>query len=190
MAPFASRAEALAWARELVSRDDVLYVDTETTGVRFGRDDVIDIGIVDSGGRILMDQLVRPSVAIPAEAEAVHGISNRDVATAPRLTDLWSDIRKYLDDHVVVSYNATFDEQMLRNAAEKRGLDWVEPQRWDCAMEAFAAFNEQPSHYRPGYRWINLEAAARMLGLELPEHRAAADAMLCLELVQELSRRR
>jgi DNA polymerase-3 subunit epsilon len=188
--PFASRAEALAWARELVVRDDVLYVDTETTGVRFGRDDVIDIGIVDSAGRVVMDQLVRPSVAIPADSEAVHGISNRAVSTAPRLADLWDDIRRLLNGRVVVSYNATFDQQMLLDASRKRGLQWIEPQRWDCAMEVFAAYNEQASHYRPGYRWINLETAARTLGLDLPEHRAVSDAMLCLELVQELSRRR
>ncbi len=136
-----------------------------------------------------MDQLVRPPVAIPADSEAVHGISNRSVATAPRLPEIWSILAKLLENRVVVSYNATFDEQMLADAGNRRGLPRISPSRWDCAMEAFAAYNGELSHHRPGFRWINLGSAARILGLEQPQHRAVSDAMLCLELVQELSRR-
>jgi DNA polymerase-3 subunit epsilon len=189
MGPFVDRTDALSWAKELVGRDDVLYVDTETTGVRFGRDDVIDIGIVDSAGRVVMDQLVRPVVAIPADSEAVHGISNRVVASAPGLEALWTDISRLIANRVVVSYNANFDQQMLADAAKRRGLARLSPARWDCAMEAFAAFNGQLSHHRRGYRWINLETASRILGIEPPQHRAVSDAMVCLEVVQELSRR-
>ena len=189
MGPFASRTHALAWAAELVARSDVFYLDTETTGVRFGYDDVIDIGIVDGSGLVVMDQLVRPSVPIPTDSEAVHGISNKVVANSPRLPDLWSDLTTLLKNRVLVSYNAAFDEQMLGDAARRRNLQPISPVRWDCAMEAFAAYNGESSHHRPGFRWINLGDAARMLGLDAPEHRAVADAMLCLELVQELSRR-
>jgi DNA polymerase III subunit epsilon len=188
--PFQSRGQALAWARDLVRRSDVLYLDTETTGVRFGFDDVIDIGIVDGRGIVVMDQLIRPSVAIPGDSEAVHGISNRAVSNAPRLPEVWSELSRILNGHVVVSYNATFDEQMLSDAGARRGLSPIAPAKWDCAMEAFAAYNGELSHHRPGFRWINLGAAARLLGLEAPKHRAISDAMLCLELVQELSRRK
>ena len=190
MGPFESRGHALDWARELVGRTNVLYLDTETTGVRFGVDDVIDVGIVDGRGIVVMDQLVRPSIAIPADSEAVHGISNRAVANAPRLSDIWAELSRIVNGNVVVSYNSTFDEQMLAGAARRRGLAPIAPARWDCAMEAFAAYNGELSHHRPGFRWINLGAAARMFGLESPQHRAVSDAMLCLELVQELSRRK
>jgi DNA polymerase III epsilon subunit-like protein len=119
----------------------------------------------------------------------VHGISNRTVAGAPALTDVWAELSGLLTGKILVSYNAAFDKQMLADAGSRRGLTPIAPSRWDCAMEAFAAFNGQQSHHRPGFRWINLGAAARILGLEAPEHRAVSDAMLCLELVQELSRR-
>jgi len=189
MGSFAGRKHALDWARQVVLRGDVLYLDTETTGVRFGFDDVIDIGIVDGSGLIVMDQLIRPSVPIPADSEAVHGISNRTVANAPPLISLWGELSKLLTGKILISYNAAFDEQMLADAGSRRGLAPILPARWDCAMEAFAAYNGQQSHHRPGYRWINLGTAARKLGLEAPKHRAVSDAMLCLELVQELSRR-
>jgi DNA polymerase III subunit epsilon len=186
---FASRAAALRWARSIIERDDVLYVDTETTGVRFEQDDVIDIGIVDGHGRIIMDQLVRPMVAVPADAEAVHGISNRQLQSAPLIADLWSDLKKLLDGKLLVSYNADFDRRMLGYAGSRRKLSPIAPAGWDCAMEAYAAWNGETSHYRPGFKWINLGNAATSLGIEPPLHRAVADALVCLEVVQELSRR-
>jgi DNA polymerase-3 subunit epsilon len=167
----------------------VLFLDTETTGVRFGFDDVIDIGIVNGQGLVVFDQLVKPLVAIPADAEAVHGISNREVATAPTIDQIWPDLSKLVDGKFLVSYNADFDLRMLRDAGSRRKLSPLGPAKWDCAMEAFAAYNGQLSHHRPGFRWVNLGLAARLLGLEQPIHRAVGDAMLCLELVQELSRR-
>ncbi len=173
----------------MVGRPDVLFLDTETTGVRFGFDDVIDIGIVDGTGLIILDQLVKPAVAIPADAEAVHGISNRAVATAPVIDRIWPALARLIDGKILVSYNADFDRRMLGDAGARRGLEPLAPARWDCAMEAFAAFNGQLSHHRPGFRWINLGLAARLLGLEQPMHRAVGDATLCLEVVQELSRR-
>jgi DNA polymerase-3 subunit epsilon len=189
MGPFRDRQHALEWARDLVARTDVLYVDTETTGVRFNQDDVIDIGIVDGTGQVLMDQLVRPMVAVPADSEAVHGISNRQLQTSPTIVQIWPDVKMLLDGKILVSYNCDFDNRMLGFAAQRRGLAPLMPATWDCAMEAFAAWNGESSHYRPGYRWINLEAAARMLGIDPPTHRAVADAQVCLEIVQELSRR-
>ncbi|MDQ2683018.1 MAG: 3'-5' exonuclease, partial [Chloroflexota bacterium] len=157
MKSFASSAEALEWARELVGRDDVLYLDTETTGVRYGIDDIVDIGIVNRHGQIVMDQLVRPSLPITGETESIHGISNRMVRTAPTLPEIWPEVRRLVAGKILVSYNADFDEQMLFGAAERRSLPPASPARWDCAMEAFAAFNGELSHHRPGFRWINLE---------------------------------
>ena len=189
MAPFPSRKAAQSWVTETVGRQDVLYVDTETTGVRFGYDDVIDIGIVDYLGRVVMDQLVRPVVNVPADAEAVHGISNRQLQNAPVLADIWPDLLKLLNGKVLVSYNADFDRDMLSHAATRRNLPEIAPLRWDCAMEAFAAWNDEPSFHRLGFKWINLGTAASMLDLEPPTHRAIADANVCLEVIQELSRR-
>jgi DNA polymerase-3 subunit epsilon len=144
---------------------------------------------VDGAGLIVLDQLVKPAVAIPADAEAVHGISNREVAAVPSIDRIWPMLTRLIEGKILVSYNADFDLRMLRDAGARRGLKPLTPVRWDCAMEAFAAFNGQLSHHRPGFRWVNLGLAARLLGLEQPLHRAVGDAMLCLEVVQELSRR-
>jgi DNA polymerase III epsilon subunit-like protein len=102
---------------------------------------------------------------------------------------MWVELGRMLAGKVLVSYNADFDRRMLFGAGSRRDLPTIQPARWDCAMEAYAAWNGESSHHRPGFRWINLETAARSLGIDPPEHRAVQDAMVCLEVVQELSRR-
>lgn len=110
------------------------------------------------------------------------------MTSAPTIDRVWDSLAQLVAGKTLVSYNAPFDRGMLRHAGSRRGLPELAPARWDCAMEAFAAFNGQSSHHRPGFRWVNLSMAATLLGLDQPTHRAVGDAMLCLEVVQELSR--
>ena len=66
------RMAAASWAAALVKRADVLYLDTETTGL--GNDaEIVDIAVIDSSGRIILNALVRPSGRIPREASDVLG---------------------------------------------------------------------------------------------------------------------
>ncbi|MXZ24936.1 MAG: hypothetical protein F4Y80_08725 [Caldilineaceae bacterium SB0665_bin_21] len=56
---------------ELLARRDVLTVDTETTG--FGADaQVIQIAVINTRGKVLMNDLVRVSDKIPKRATQIH----------------------------------------------------------------------------------------------------------------------
>ena len=63
--------------------------DCETTGTVPGVDEIVSFAVVrldpDGVETARLARLVRPSRPIPAEATAVHGISDADVASAPRL---------------------------------------------------------------------------------------------------------
>src|SRR6185369_15526641 len=71
------------------------FFDLETTGVRIGRDRIVQVGVVrvmPDGSRESWESLVNPEMPIPPEATAVHGISDLDVAFAPRLQDVASEL--------------------------------------------------------------------------------------------------
>lgn len=52
-----ARQAAVRWAIDIVGRDDVVYLDTETTGL--GPDaEIVDIAVVDQAGRVLLNSLV------------------------------------------------------------------------------------------------------------------------------------
>ncbi|HRD54425.1 MAG TPA: 3'-5' exonuclease, partial [Flavobacteriales bacterium] len=71
------------------------FFDLETTGTRIGKDRIVQIGIVKlapGGKRTSWQQLVNPGMPIPAEATAVHGITDLDVAMAPKLEDVADEV--------------------------------------------------------------------------------------------------
>jgi len=58
---------AAKWAREvLANKKDYVILDTETTGL--GCAEIVQIGIIDLDGKILLDSLVKPSIPIPYDA--------------------------------------------------------------------------------------------------------------------------
>lgn len=187
MTPFPDRRAALLWSRATMSSPDVVFLDTETTGVR-PTDDIVDIAVVSTGGDVLFEQLVKPARPIPPDTAAFNGISNKTVANAPDLQQVYPALASLLAGRVVVAYNVDFDRSMLSGALARRGLPWLESTRWECAMEAYAAYNGEASWHRPGFRWINLERATARLGIPKPTHRALADAEACRAVVSALAK--
>jgi len=74
-----------------------LFLDTETTGLSPASGDaVVEIAIVDSGGRAVLNTLVDPGRNIPWQATNVHGITNDMVRGRPTLSQLMPQIRQII----------------------------------------------------------------------------------------------
>lgn len=168
---------------------DWLVVDTETTGLDQAAE-IIQIGIVDAAGQVLVNQIVRPGQPIPAEATAVHGINDMTVADAPTWSDVYQDIAGLLNGRLLLAYNADFDQRMIRQTCRKHGTAvpaWVE---WDCVMELTAAYIGEWSNHWRDFRWHKLSEVYSLFDLrphlhELPPiHDAAGDAWLTWKIVQ------
>jgi DNA polymerase III subunit epsilon len=72
--------------RNLTLIRPLAVIDVETTGVNTASDRVVQIATlrVEPDGRSdLRSALINPGVPIPAEATAIHGISDADVADEP-----------------------------------------------------------------------------------------------------------
>jgi len=72
-----------------------LYLDTETTGLG-PTDQVVEIAILDPEGDPLVESLVRPTINIPPDAVAIHGITDEMVREAPSWPALWPTISPIL----------------------------------------------------------------------------------------------
>ena len=76
-----ARRNASAWARNLLNipAHHWIILDTETTGLDENAE-VIQIGVTDGAGKVLMDNTpCKPLRPIPAEATAIHHITNEMV---------------------------------------------------------------------------------------------------------------
>jgi DNA polymerase III epsilon subunit-like protein len=176
-----ARAKSIAWAAEVIGDSRVVYLDTETTG--FGpRAEIVDIAVVSAAGEVVLESLVQPSRRIPADATAIHGITNADVRDAPAWCDLYQDLLRVLAGRRIIVYNVIFDRQMVNQACERYTLA-APAADWECAMRKYAGFH---GNWDPGKRWYRfqkLEHAVLAFGAQPGGHRAAADAFACRAVV-------
>jgi DNA polymerase III epsilon subunit-like protein len=153
---------------------ETVFIDTETTGLNPGYDEVLQIGVVSDDGRVLMDTLIRPTKRTQwHEAQEIHGIAPTDVVNAPTLAEVLPQLADILRGAKVVIYNAAFDTGFLpivrQVAAEVH-----------CCMLAFADHYGEWNDYYGDSRWQRLTVAADYVMHDLVDaHNAVADCQAC-----------
>lgn len=173
-----ARIGAVSRARGLIESNAVI-LDTETTGI--GPDaEIIEIAIVDSLGRTLVNTLVRPQQPIPPEATAIHHLEDEDVAGAPTWPEVWPSIAEVLADKEVVAYNAAFDADMVVRACERHGLSPVDA-KWECLMLLYW------KQFQFAEKFRSLRRACENERLPSSNHRALADALAAQRLLRAIA---
>lgn len=110
-----------------LSRPLALF-DLETTGVRIGRDRIVQIGVVriyPDGHRERYGTLVKPGIPIPPEATAIHGITDQDVSDAPLLEEVAPTLFEQLTGCDLGGFNCLrFDIPFLAEELHRIGVEW------------------------------------------------------------------
>lgn len=151
--------DVIRQARADLEPGAAVVLDTETTdldGV------VVEIAVIDAAtGQVLLDNLVNPDgVPVADGARAVHGISDEELAGAPRWADVAPDFLAAVSGRRILAYNAGFDHGRIAATHARADLDTAQlPRfsRWDCLMEA------QSVWLRIG-RWLRLGGGHRARG--------------------------
>src|SRR5438094_2304482 len=90
-----------------VSKAALAVLDMETTGLHPGADRVVEISVVriEPGAEpaLILDTLVNPGRRV--SATEIHGISDGDVADAPRFEDIAGELARALSGAVLAAYN-------------------------------------------------------------------------------------
>ena len=99
-------------------------VDVETTGTRPGFDRVTEVAVLEIDGFEVTSRwstLVNPGASIPAEIQALTGITRDMVADAPRFEDLAEELHARLEGRLFIAHNARFDYGFLRREFQRAG---------------------------------------------------------------------
>jgi DNA polymerase III epsilon subunit-like protein len=180
------RPKAISWARRVLEDGEALILDTETTGLD-ANDEVIQVGIIDLDGNVLLNTLVRPTVPVAPEARSVHGITDQKLADAPHFSDLYDTLTGLLVNRCILAYNADFDHRLLEQTCAKYGLPPFEGAEWGCVMERYADFwgeRSQAGHHKPQ----SLAIACDQQGINVEgHHEAVKDCQLTLELIKAMA---
>jgi DNA polymerase-3 subunit epsilon len=104
-----------------------IVFDTETTGLspKDGHR-LVEIGCVEIVNRVhtgrTFHAYMNPDRDMPAEAEAVHGLSAKFLSDKPRFDEVVTDLIEFLGDSPLVAHNATFDFTFLNWELEECAL--------------------------------------------------------------------
>lgn len=160
-----------------------VVLDTETTGL-YDDAQIVQIAIVDDYSNVLLDTLVKPTIAIPMDATRIHGITNEMVQNAPgwdQVVGLVFDILSQAN--ALIIYNADYDLRIIDQSCAAIELDtddlWTRQPPTFCAMNRFAEIYGEWNDYHQSYRWQKLETAARYYNLPVSNaHTALGDCLM------------
>ena len=97
---------------------DFTAIDLETTDTNVASAEIVEIAAVRVRDGIVRDELsmlVRPRCPITAGASRAHHITDRDVAHAPYLEEVWPRIAEFCGTDILVAHNGyQFDFPLLR----------------------------------------------------------------------------
>lgn len=106
----------------------ICFFDLETTGINIAKDRIVEIAIhklFPDGTEKTMTYRVNPTVPIPAEATAVHGITDEMVANEPTFEQLAHEIYNIMKDSDLAGFNSNrFDIPLLAEEMLRAGVDF------------------------------------------------------------------
>lgn len=187
--PDQARREAIEEAARIADLEPI-FLDTETTGLE-NWDEIVEIGLVHYSGQVLLETLIKPQGSIPPDATRIHGISDRDVQTAPTWRQIWPQIQRLIEGRHLAIYNAEYDIRMMRQSHARYGMKWDSfGQETHCIMKLYARYRGDWNSSRRSFRWHSLDTAGKQCGLQLSNtHRAADDALLARAVLLHMAER-
>ena len=161
---FASRAQNETFG---LLEQDIVMLDTETTGLSFRKDQLIEIAAARISGNKIVEKFetyVYPSMLIPAEIQVLTGITNHDVSNAPMPEEAVAALAEFVGGMPVVAHNASFDQSFIQKV---QGGNEVTDTWIDSLALSRIALPRLASH--------RLADMAQAFGCAAVEHRAMAD---------------
>lgn len=96
--------------------EDMVVLDTETTGLSFKKCELIQIAAARISGRQVVDRFetfVNPSGPIPPEIKVLTHITDLDVRDAPSAEEAVAALADFVGGDPVLAHNATFDRTFI-----------------------------------------------------------------------------
>ncbi|HEU0065722.1 MAG TPA: DNA polymerase III subunit epsilon [Sphingomonas sp.] len=163
-----------------------IVFDTETTGFDFPSGDrLVEIGCVEMLNRVetgrTFHAYFHPERGMPAEAQAVHGLSDAFLADKPLFGHRAADLLAFLDDAPLVAHNASFDFGFLNGELTRCGHRAIHLSRMVDTLQIARSRHPGAKH--------SLDALCNRFGVDRSHrtlHGALLDAQLLAQVYVEL----
>ena len=109
-------------------RNPLAFIDLETTGIDVTNDRIVEIAVVKiypDGKEEVRCRRVNPTIPIPKEASAVHGITDVDVKDEPTFKEIAKSLAQMLEGCDFAGFNSNkFDFPLLAEEFLRAGIDF------------------------------------------------------------------
>ncbi len=158
-----------------------IYYDTETTGVKAGKDRIIEIAAFDPVLDRKFCTFTNPECSIPAESTAITGITDEMVAGSPLIKEALSQFMEFCSGEVVLiaHNNDAFDKLFLEAEMERAGLKmptwiFIDSLKWSRKYRS-----DLPRH--------SLQFLREAYGIESNQaHRALDDVLVLYQIFSKM----
>ena len=162
-----------------------LILDTETTGLNFNNDRIIEIGIVELIDNVLTQnyfhEYINPEMDISLSAQKVHGISNKFLIGKPTFNNIVKEFLEFIKDDTIIIHNAEFDTNFINKELQNCGFSKIKNSVIDTIKIAKKEF--------PG-QTVNLDSLCKKLDVKNTRqnfHGALLDATLLSKVYLKLT---
>ena len=156
-------------------------VDIETTGGYAAAHGITEISIrVFDGNEVTekFESLINPGLPIPRYIQAMTGITDEMVASAPPFEEVASTIYNLLNDKIFVAHNVNFDYSFVKNHLEEYGFS-LNVKKLCTVRLSRKIF--------PGFSSYSLGKLCHSLGIQIKNHhRAGGDTEATVKIFEQL----
>ena len=164
-----------------------IVFDTETTGLSFsGGHRLVEIGCIELVNRVTTGRnfhaYINPERSMPAEAFAVHGLSDMFLSDKPLFPDVVEELIAFMGDSPLVAHNAVFDFSFLNGELARCGRPLMSTERMVDTLAIARSRHPGAKH--------SLDALCSRYGIDLSGrtlHGALLDAELLAQVYVELT---
>ena len=157
----------------------IAFIDIETTGLKLYSDRIVELSILKvhpDGKQEYKNHRINPGIPIPAEATAIHGITDADVEDEPMFSQYAKSIKAFMEDCDIGGFNVIgFDLPLLEAEFARAKVDFSRRGRY--------LIDSQVIYHRQDPR--DLAAAyKKYCGKEMKNaHSAEGDALASAEIL-------
>ena len=159
----------------------IIYYDTETTGIRADKDRIIELAAYNSITKESFCELINPNMPIPPEASAIHHITDSMVANSPSFAIVGQNFIDFCGENsvLIAHNNDAFDKpflegELLRNDLKIPSWKYLDSLKWARKYRS-----DLPKH--------PLQFLREVYGIQANQaHRALDDVMVLHEIFSQM----
>lgn len=163
----------------MLDKENFTIVDVETTGGSPFFSRIIEVGLLRVEQGVIVEQfqtLINPEQEIPEFISRMTGITDRQVVSKPKFSDIAEDLLTKFKDAIFVAHNVSFDYGFLKEEFRRAGLIFNTDRL--CTVRLSRALYTEHKHH-------NLTAIIERYNIECSNrHRAFDDAKVLWDFLQ------